>query len=183
MNYRQRTLKRSPAVAVAAAATLAFVLSGCSSNDQKREYAVPSSLCGTAIDADALAPFLPAGQKITVREKPYSGSKRCEVVVDNTLIVTTSQTWLKEGTTTANFAYGQTTSTPKSSAEGGRFKYSGNEAFGKTQDCVDTQSKHELYTAIQADGSKHRDAEAMKRLVLAFTDAVERSAECTAGAQ
>lgn len=60
--------------------------------------------------------------------------------------------------------------------------YSGFEAFGKTRGCVDTRYKQELYTVVQAEGSKHRDAEAMKHLILAFTGEIEKSAECTAGA-
>ncbi|WP_432031752.1 hypothetical protein [Streptomyces antibioticus] len=42
--------------------------------------------------------------------------------------------------------------------------------------------QQELYTVIQADGSKRRDADATKRLVLSSTEAVEESAACTAGA-
>ncbi|MCX4697515.1 MULTISPECIES: hypothetical protein [Streptomyces] len=167
---------------IAAITAMTSALSACSSEGQEREYTVPSSLCGTAIEATDLAPFLPAGHKITVRDKPYSGTKRCEVVVDNTLIVTTTQMWLKEGDTTAIFAYGQTLDTPKNSAEGGRFQYSGYEAFGKTHDCVDTKAKQALYTAIQAQGSKHRDADAMKRLILSYTKEVESSTECGEGA-
>ncbi|CAM5638305.1 hypothetical protein [Streptomyces aurantiogriseus] len=183
MNHHRRAFKRPPMATFATVTALAFTLSGCSGDEPKREYTVPDSLCGTAINADDLAPFLPAGKKITIRDKSYSWTAICKIVVDDTLIVTTSQTWLKEGTTTENFAYGQTLDTPKNSADEGRFRYSGYEAFGKTQNCVDTRNKQALYTAIQAQGSKHRDAEAMKRLIISFTKAVEKSAECKEGAK
>ncbi|MEU0678182.1 hypothetical protein ABZ330_36065 [Streptomyces sp. NPDC006172] len=178
MKKARRDLK--PATTAALAAVLAFA-AGCSTGEQNREYAIPESLCGTAVDANDLESFLPAGRKITVREKEYSGSKICEVVVDDTLIATASRIWLKEGTTTMNFAYGQTTHTPESSAEEGRFRYSENEAFGRTRNCLDPRGKQVLYTAIQAQGSKHRDAEAMKRLIISFTAVVEKSTECTTG--
>jgi hypothetical protein len=158
------------------------MIAGCGGDGQEREYAIPSSLCGTAVDSDTLAPFLPAGKKITVRDNSYSGAKGCQVIVDKKLIVTTTQMWLEEGKTTAYFAARQSFDSLDHSAEGGRFRYSSYEAFGKTRNCVDTKYKQELYTMMQAEGSKHRDAEAMKRLITAYTKKVEGSTECTQGA-
>jgi hypothetical protein len=166
----------------AALAILAFAIMGCSGDEKEREYVIPSTLCGTAVDSDTLAPFLPSGRKITVRNKSYSGAKGCQVTVDNKFIFTTTQVWLEEGNTTAFVAARQSLDTPGHSAEAGRFRYSGYEAFGKTRGCVDAKYKQELYTIMQASGSKHRDAEAMKRLIVSYTKEVEKSAECTAGA-
>ncbi|MFH0172896.1 hypothetical protein [Streptomyces cacaoi] len=178
-----RKVHRVHRVSVTALTSLVILLAGCSSDGQEREYAVPGTLCGTAVETDALSPFLPAGREITVKDRSYSGSKGCEVIVDDKLIMTTTQMWTDEGTTTALFAAQQSLDTPDKSTEDGRFVYSGFEAFGKTRGCVDTKYKQELYTVIQAEGSKHRDAEAMKRLILSFTGSVEKSAECKAGAE
>ncbi|GAA3828986.1 hypothetical protein ACFS5L_44505 [Streptomyces phyllanthi] len=182
MYYRRTALLRPVGLAIAAVTALVAATSGCSGDKEEREYAVPSALCGMAVDAEDLTPFLPAGRKITVRDKSSTGIESCEVVVDDTLILTTTQAWLEQGRTTAYFASGQTLNALDHSAEEGRFRYSGNEAFGKAQGCTDTKDKQELYTAIQAQGSKHRDADAMKRLIASYTKEVESSAECTAGA-
>lgn len=182
MKPDRTTSRKSSLVSAAALTTLAFVIMGCGGEENEREYAIPRTLCGTAVDSDALAPFLPSGKKVTVRDKSSPGSKVCQVIVDNKLIVTTSQMWLEEGRTTAYVAARQSFDTPDHSAEAGRFRYSGYEAFGKTRGCVDTKYKQELYTIMRAEGSKHRDADAMKRLIISYTKEVEKSAGCTAGA-
>ncbi|MFF0596658.1 hypothetical protein [Streptomyces antibioticus] len=158
------------------------LLAGCGEGGPERAYVVPDALCGTAVDGDALASFLPGGREIAVKEKSSSGHERCQVIVDGKLIVTTGQMWAEAGRTTAFTAARQSIGALDEAAEGGRFVYSGNEAFGKTHGCVDAEYEQELYTVIQADGSKRRDADAMKRLIVSFTEAVEESAVCTAGA-
>ncbi|MEW2809805.1 hypothetical protein AB0929_22270 [Streptomyces massasporeus] len=169
-------------ISVATLTTLIFTLAGCGGDEKKREYTVPNNLCGISVDSDTLAPFLPPGRKITVQDKSYSGAKGCQVTVDNKLIFITNQVWLEEGRTTAFVAARQSLDRTSHSAESGRFRYSEYEAFGKTRACIDTKYKQELYTIMQASGSKHRDAEAMKRLIISYTKGVEKSAECTAGA-
>jgi hypothetical protein len=182
MNLRRTGGRKRHAIVVVFAVALSTALSGCSGDDNKREYAVPRKLCGTAIDSDDLAPFLPAGKEITTKDTSGGGIKRCRVIVDGKIAATTTQAWLEDGRTTAYFATGQALSALNHSADGERFRYSGNEAFGKTRDCVDTKYEQELYTAVQISGSQHRDADAMKRLIFSYTSQVEQSAECSAGA-
>lgn len=183
MNSHRTAARKSGAVSATTLTLLVVLLAGCGDEGQKREYAVPDTLCGTAVDTDALSPFLPAGKEITVRDRSYSGSKGCEVVVDDKLVMTTTQLWMQEGTTTSLVAARQSLDDPDRSAGNGRFVYSGYEAFGKTRTCVDTEYKQELYTVIQAEGSERRDSEGMKRLIMSFTDEVEKSADCKAGAE
>ena len=170
-------------LAVALVIVFATSLSGCSEDEAKREYATPRTLCGTAIDSDDLAPFLPAGKKITVKGTSGGGINRCKVIVDNKIVATATQAWLEDGRTTAYFATGQALDPLDHSTDGDRFRFSGNEAFGKTRNCIDAKYKQELYTAVQAQGSTHSDADAMKRLIVAYTGEVEESVACTAGAQ
>ncbi|WP_409469325.1 hypothetical protein [Streptomyces sp. HC307] len=182
MKYRQTASQQRGVAAISAIAALILTLSACGGNEQKRDYSIPDALCGVAVESDDLASFLPAGRDIDVRNKAASGVKTCEVVIDKKLIVTTTQAWLEEGKNTSYFAYSQSLENHDHSAEGGRFRYSGNEAFGKTDGCVDTQYGQELYTAVQAQGSEHSDADAMKRLITSFTSEVEASATCKASA-
>ena len=169
-------------ISIATLTSLTFTLAGCGGDEKKREYTVPNNLCGIPVDSDILAPFLPSGRKITVKDKSYSGAKGCQVTVDNKLIFITNPVWLEGGRTTTFVAARQSLDRNSHSAESGKFRYSGYEAFGKTRGCIDTKYKQELYTIMQASGSKHRDAEAMKRLIISYTKGVEKSSECAAGA-
>jgi hypothetical protein len=169
-------------LAVVFAVAFSTTLSGCSGEAAKREYAVPRTLCGTAINSDDLAPFLPAGKEIRTKSTSGGGINRCRVIVDDKIAATTTQAWLEDDRTTAYFATGQALGALNHSADGDRFRYSGNEAFGKTRNCVDTKYGQELYTAVQISGSEHRDADAMKRLIISYTSQVEQSAECSTSA-
>ncbi len=74
-----------------------------------------------------------------------------------------------------DFAKGMTLENSSQQTDDGRFAYSGHQAFGKADNC--NSSKHEnqtLFTAIQATGSKHRDANAMKRLIMEYTHAATK---------
>ncbi|MCP3770352.1 MULTISPECIES: hypothetical protein [Streptomyces] len=179
-NATPRALAISPILTALMFLTMA---AGCSNEKNDRDYAVPDSLCGTPVSAKELTPFLPGGKQIKVSEEFHSGTKVCNVVVDRTLILTATQAWVAEGRTTAYFASGQTLKKIEHSIESGRFRFSGNEGFGKTRNCMDRRYKQELYVALQAQGSEHSDPNAMKRLITSYADRVEDSAACAAGAQ
>ncbi|MFE1886388.1 hypothetical protein [Streptomyces diastatochromogenes] len=77
------------------------------------------------------------------------------------------------------FARGLTLEKVDHQTNDGRFAYSDDQAFGKTEGCRNRQHADQvLYTAIQATGSKHKDAAAMRRLITAYTKAVEQSRAC-----
>lgn len=183
MNCHRMHLIHRNVLTVSATSVLLVAISGCGADGQEPKYVIPSTLCGININSSEFTPFLPGGRKIAIREKSSSTLKRCEVVVDKNVIATTSREWMGAGRTTSYFAALQTLDTLQGSAEGGRYLYSGNEAFGKTSTCVGTQHKQELYTAVQARGSEHEDANAMKRFIISFTKEVGKSNECTAGVQ
>ncbi|USQ83824.1 hypothetical protein NFX46_08475 [Streptomyces phaeoluteigriseus] len=182
MNAHQTDSEKPIRFFAAALISLFLLLTGCANEEQKRDYVIPRTLCGMAVDSDALASFLPAGHKVTVKDSPYPGTKGCQVIVDRILIVTALQMWADEGQTAASVAAGQSFGTLDRSAEEGRYQYSGYEAYGKTQGCVDKKYKQELYVMIEASNAKLRDPDAMKRLIASFTKSVEKSVECTSGA-
>lgn len=81
--------RRTTAAATAAAAVTLLVLAtaGCTDSDA-RAYTVPGKVCGVAVDADLLSPFLPDGQKLT--QRAYNSgqeSPRCRLSVDGKLVV------------------------------------------------------------------------------------------------
>lgn len=89
--------------------------------------------------------------------------------------------WLTSSST-AYFVGGQADSRLDREAEGGRFLYSGWEAFGKTRRCTHRKlpGSH-IFTAFQMRSSDHRDADAMRHLIIGYTNAVEDTAICKEG--
>ncbi|MFH9660579.1 hypothetical protein ACH4NF_33875 [Streptomyces sp. NPDC017248] len=160
-----------------AVSALLLALASCSGEGQQREYSTPRSACGTAIDAAALADFLPPGEKVSTKVTATSPkATRCAVSVDGTRVVYTAQEWWSD-MSVLEFAKGLTLEKVGHRTDDGRFAYSGNQAFGKTEGCRNKRDQI-LYTAVLATGSKHSDAAAMKKLITTYTAAVERSSVC-----
>jgi len=164
---------------VVGAVALLSALSGCTEDQGEQQYAVPQSACGTPINSEQLAPFLPAGEKLSVRTTSKTDKvTKCSISVDGKLIVQTSQEWWND-MSAFEFARGMTLDDPDQQANGGNYVYSGYQGFGKALNCQNSKHKEQvLYTAVQAPGSKHRDADAMKQLITDFTRAVENSKAC-----
>lgn len=181
MMSRSALFVRRNAVAVVVVSSLLVVASGCSESEQSRKYTTPSALCGTPVDASEITPFLPGGDSISVREEKSSTRKSCKVIVDNKVVATVVQEWLESGQVTSDFVTLQTLETVDKSADGGRYIYSGDQAFGKTRTCKDDRHDQELYVSIQFWDAKHKDADSMKRLIVDFTGKVEKATECTSG--
>ncbi|WP_234386704.1 hypothetical protein [Streptomyces scabiei] len=166
-------------VTISGAIAFLITLSGCAGNQEKREYSAPKSACDTPINAKALSPFLPAGKKINT--KITTDSRRilkCAISVDGQLIVQTSQEWWND-MSVFEFARGMTLDDPDQQTDNDRYVYSGYQAFGKVAGCQSSKHKDQvLYAAVQAVGSKHRDAAAMKQLITDYIDAIEESDQC-----
>lgn len=169
---------RSGAFAAVVLAVLTPTVTACGGDEETRDYSVPDTLCGVRVDAEELTPFLPPGKKLSVKPKVRPTSIWCDVAVDGKLAVRAVQKWWQGGVDTAYFLRSQTLERVEETADDGRYVYSGWQAFGKTEGCVDEKYEQELYTGIQAYGSDHRDADAMKRLIVSFTKEVEKSDEC-----
>ncbi|MFJ4522267.1 hypothetical protein ACIP4Y_15190 [Streptomyces sp. NPDC088810] len=167
---------------MAASAALVFALSGCSGHKEKREYAVPNSFCGIPVDRNELAPFMPSGRRLAIKKDvPDSLSLVCQVRVDSRSAVEFKQMWLTSSST-AYFVGGQADSRLDREAEGGRFLYSGWEAFGKARQCRHKKLPgSNIFTAIQMQSSGHQDADAMRQLIAAYTRAVENTGICKNG--
>ncbi|MET7318857.1 hypothetical protein ABZX83_26480 [Streptomyces thermoviolaceus] len=154
-------------------------LSSCGGNQEKREYSVPDTVCGTSIDSQTLTPFLPPGKKLTTEAKKFSPNvEKCRVVVDGKLAAITSQEWWNR-ISILEFAGGLTLENPDHQTDDGKYAYSGNQAFGRIDGCHNRDYPGKtLYTAIQANKSGYKDASAMKRLIVNYTHAVAKQ-RCT----
>jgi hypothetical protein len=161
--------------------SLLVSLAGCGAEEQKREYAIPDSVCGISVDPDSFSPLFPPGKKVDVQSQIYETSQVCDVVVDKTTIATMTQAWLPKGATTTYFAAYISLDPPRRSVGAGLYRYSGREAFGKTEKCVDVRHGQELYTATQVWSKGYNDADAMRRLIVSYTRRVENAEYCTTG--
>lgn len=159
---------------VAGLFAVGLTLASCSSgsSEGKREYAVPSSLCGTAVPASALEPLLPAGKKITSVKSGSSGFTRCRLVVDGRVAVTSIIEQWKSGTTLRNVAYGAYGLTSDSvKKEGQKYIISDSKAVGHVP-CGEPQKEdHEVFTMIRKEHGTV-DATAMEKAITEFTDGV-----------
>ncbi|MFI0242690.1 hypothetical protein [Streptomyces sp. NPDC016845] len=175
---------KSVARVIAAVPVLLLALVSCSDDghdeEKQRDYATPTSLCGTPVDADELSKFLPPGKKVTVKETvATSRASRCAVSVDGKAVVYTAQEWWND-MSVLNFAQGLTEETPEHRTDDGRYAYADKQGFGKTTDCHNSKhSDQVLFTAVQATRSDHEDAEAMLKLISGYTKEVEASSSCT----
>lgn len=179
MKPARATLFRACAV-IGAAAVTAAGLTGCGS-EEKQEYTVPNALCGISVPAEDLAPFLPAGKKITVEERDpeneYGWMTGCLVAVDGEEILATTVEWKREGSSTGEFARGVSLEKTDHLSDDGHFLWSGRQGFGRTE-CTNPKGTQRLFTAVRPHSSEHEDSDAMERIIKAYTKAVEKSDLC-----
>ena len=180
------THPHSPLARIWGLLAVGLALAACSSGTPKaqREYEVPDKLCGMPVDRDALEAFLPPGKELAIHKKyvPIYSGMLCYVLVDGYQIAHTEHEWRDADKSIGLYA-DMPGFTLDHWTDDGRFAYSGFLAFGKTEKCRRTErdNKYAMFTKFFVDGSKHRDASAMKDLITHFTDAVEQSSFCSPG--
>ncbi|MDX3387030.1 hypothetical protein PV682_37145 [Streptomyces niveiscabiei] len=167
----------------AAASAGVLAVSACSkgNGEDKKNYTVPSALCGIKTDPELVDPFLPGGDSIAVKSATLSGgASRCDVTVDGKVAVREIFTWWgdRESVVTVAAAYAKTDGGKVTDDE--RYLYSGVGAVGKTSEsCKSTEHPdQDLYGVVQVFADGRSDPEAMKALVASYVKGLEASAEC-----
>jgi len=171
-------------LALAAVASVGVAaVSACSKGDgdDKKNYTVPSALCGIKADPDLVDPFLPGGESVEVKSLTLSGgAKRCDVVVDGKVALREIQTWWSDGETATTVAAAYANTDDGKTTDDGRYLYSGVGAVGKTS--ADCKSKEhpdqDLYGVVQVFADGRSDPEVMKELIASYIRGLEASAEC-----
>ncbi|MFD7286191.1 hypothetical protein [Streptomyces sp. NPDC059863] len=100
---------RRAAGPAALAVVLSIGLSGCG-DGEKKDYAIPTSLCGVPVDPQLLDPLLPPGKKIFVEEGHYAkGVPRegCSILIDGDVWLSLYGEWRKAGFTALDAAKDQ----------------------------------------------------------------------------
>ncbi|MEU2286445.1 hypothetical protein ABZ614_31720 [Streptomyces sp. NPDC013178] len=182
-----RLRPNQPARIVRASVTLALTgalaLSACSGGggEEEKKYTTPSALCGISLDPELLDAFLPGGDSLSVKpSSPNGGTKRCDVSVDGELSVRQIRTWWSNGESASTVAAGYDRMDDGQVTDDGRYLYSGTGAVGKTTaSCKSSDHPDQtLFAVIQVFAPDHSDTGAMKKLIAAYTKALEDSGEC-----
>ncbi|MEV0641335.1 hypothetical protein AB0I77_41720 [Streptomyces sp. NPDC050619] len=161
----------------------ALALSACSGGDGEAEkkYTVPSALCGISLDPELLDAFLPGGDSVSVKpSSPNGGTKRCDVIVDGDISVRQVQAWWSNGESASTVAAGYDKMDDGQVTDDDRYLYSGTGSVGKTTtSCKSSDHPDQtLYAVVQVFTPDRSDSGAMKRLITAYTKALEDSDEC-----
>ncbi|SED85821.1 hypothetical protein SAMN05216532_5993 [Streptomyces sp. 2231.1] len=155
-------------------------VTACSSGSSpaKREYATPSSLCGTAVSSSALEPLLPGGKKISSVKSGPTGFARCRLVVDGQVAVTSIVEQWESSTTLSDVAYGtygiKSDSVEK---ENTRYVVTDAQAVGRIACGRPGKDGHVVFAMIRKEHGT-AGAAAMEKVITEFTDAVSTSKQC-----
>ncbi|MEV4880456.1 hypothetical protein [Streptomyces cyaneofuscatus] len=170
------------AVSLSAAVALAATLSACSGDEPpKKAYTVPTSLCGLAVDPVLVKAALPGGNALsTAIQKPNGGTVRCNLSVDGKLVLSLAQAWWGEGKSTAAVSPAYPGTKDGTMSEDERFIYSGEAGVGKTvPSCKASEHpEQDLYITVETRDTGIDDPDAIEKLLIAYTKAVEGSAAC-----
>ncbi|MET8841218.1 hypothetical protein ABZW67_14120 [Streptomyces rubiginosohelvolus] len=171
-----------PAASLAATVALAATLSACSGDEPpEKAYTVPGSLCGIAVEPALVKAVLPGGDSLTsATQKPNGGTIRCNLYVDDKLVLSLAQAWWSEGKATAAVSPAYPGTKDGTMSEDERFIYSGQAGVGRTVPSCKTAEhpEQDLYIAVETRDTGIDDPEAIEKLLTAYTKAVEGSPAC-----
>ncbi|MFD6420356.1 hypothetical protein [Streptomyces sp. NPDC060198] len=179
------TLRRhrliSPVLSLSAAVVLASSLSACSDDEPAaKNYTVPTTLCGVAVDSAQVKTLLPGGDSLTsATSKPNGGTTRCDLSVDGKPALRLAQAWWGRLDT------GATVAAAYSGTKGGettgdyRYVWTSKAGVGKTASCTSPEHPEmRLFAIIQVLDSGAGDKTAMKSLINSYTETVNQSEDC-----
>ncbi|MGQ4718666.1 hypothetical protein ACUN22_33910 [Streptomyces anulatus] len=170
------------AVSLSAAVALAATLSACSGDEPpKKAYTVPTSLCGITVDPALVKAVLPGGDSLTTATtKPNGGTVRCNLSVDGKEALSLAQAWWGDRDSATGVAQGYANTDGGKLSDDLRFVHTGKAGVGKTvPSCKATEHpEQDLYAVVETRDTGVDDPEAIKKLLIAFTKAVEGSAAC-----
>ncbi|MGW3584708.1 hypothetical protein ACWDM8_25690 [Streptomyces rubiginosohelvolus] len=169
-------------ISLSAAVALAATLSACSGDEPpKKAYTVPGSLCGIAVEPALVKAVLPGGDSLTsATQKPNGGTIRCNLYVNDKLVLSLAQAWWSEGKATAAVSPAYPGTKDGTMSEDERFIYSGQAGVGRTVPSCKTSEhpEQDLYIAVETRDTGIDDPEAIQKLLTAYTKAVEGSPAC-----
>ncbi|WP_018544863.1 hypothetical protein [Streptomyces sp. LaPpAH-108] len=174
---------RSSAYALGVGALLLATVgaSGCSSDEAKQEFTVPTSLCGVSVPPKALSRLLPAdGSHITFRQdgSVEKGWTLCGVEVDGHAVLNVSQEWIDAGDTARNILRHQLVISDQKSADGGSVAYADRGAASLLKCRGTGVEKEDVSTVVELLKPGRADETAMGELIREYTKSLKARNPC-----
>jgi hypothetical protein len=155
------------------------MLVGCSV--ERRDYEVPSALCGVSVNREVVSDLLPSGDRIKIEEKhPVYRRSECQVNVDGKAALILSQEWWEDGDTIVDVAASvPQLESAKLTDDGGSYISTGTGAVMKVADCTSPDHPdHTLFTGLEVHSDDVSDDAAVKKLITSYTRTVADSDTC-----
>ncbi|MDG9701758.1 hypothetical protein [Streptomyces sp. DH37] len=155
-------------------------MSACA-EEREREYEIPGSLCGTAVQTEALEPLMPPGKEVSTQTSSgVEGLTRCRVSVDGRQVLSVGVDWQKEGRSPSDVASFLAGVEPgDKETEDGRYLYSDEGAVGEVVCPEPRRPGRKLFVTARADQDEAPGETAMKEFIAAYAQAVGKSDECS----
>ncbi|GAA3639814.1 hypothetical protein GCM10023079_32340 [Streptomyces chitinivorans] len=156
-----------------------LALAGCGeSEEQRREYPLPESLCGVSIDTDLVDSFMPPGKRIQQTENEAGLIVwTCEVSVDGKDVFRISHDNWEPGWSTRRFAVRHAYVKPVHEAADKSYVYSENGAVATVR-CTDQGGDRDLFLVAKANENT-AGAKGMEKFIVAYRDEFLKSDPCT----
>ncbi|MTE18584.1 hypothetical protein F0L17_05450 [Streptomyces sp. TRM43335] len=158
-------------------ASLLLTVAACGEAQEKREYAIPSSLCDVDVKPATLSPFLPPGKDITLTEEGTDDfRKTCSVSVNGNVIFEVKREWWEEGWSTRRFATVHAYVKPDHQTPDENYVYSDRSGLGVVR-CSPEEDDQDLFIVAKADENT-ADAEAMRKFLAEYHASLAGHAPC-----
>lgn len=162
-----------------AAATVIAVAAGCS-DDPKREYAVPKSLCGVAVPDKSLSPLMPPGKNLTAeQDTPVPDAiTTCKVTVDGDQVLSVERERREAGASACDIAVNQISVQQPKSAANRTIAYADWAAVSVISCREEGNAEEDISTVIKVLKPGKPDEAAMKELITEYTSALRTQDAC-----
>ncbi|MFD8421837.1 hypothetical protein [Streptomyces sp. NPDC059466] len=156
-----------------------IVVAGCS-EEQKREYTLPKSLCGVPAPTQALSRLLPAGKRLSLDEAtPVADAiTTCKATVDGALVLSLEREIREAGASARDIAVNQLGVKQPVSAERNSVAYADWAAVSVVECRGGGAADKDISVAVKVLKPGHRDESAMKELILEYTSAFKKQQPC-----
>ncbi|MFF8596857.1 hypothetical protein ACF061_36660 [Streptomyces sp. NPDC015220] len=163
---------------------VAVGVAGCSSDEPKREFAVPKVLCEVPVPGDALSALLPeSGKLLTSPEYTFSidGEGLCKVSVDDDVVLMVSRERIDIGDSAYNILRSRARVPSQKSAEDGSISYADRAAASLTKCRGAGVEKEDISILITVLKPARPDEDAMKDLITSYTTGYQKQHPCRPG--
>ncbi|MET7412639.1 hypothetical protein [Streptomyces rubiginosohelvolus] len=142
---------------------------------------MPTSLCGIPVNPALVKAVLPGGDSLaSATVKPNGGTVRCNLSVDGKDALSIAQAWWGDRDSATGVAQAYAHTDDGTLSEDERFVHTGRAGVGRTvSSCeVSEHPEQDLYIVVETRDTGVDDPEAIEKLLVAYTKAVEGSPAC-----